>query len=172
VRDALPAPEPGSALSTLVVGVGSPFGDDRVGWEVVQALEAPLQDAPDLRARVRTLACDRPGAGLVGLLGAAAHVIIVDAVRDAGLAPGTMGWLDAVAGQAASTSTHAFGVAEALALAEALGQSPARVEILAIAGEQFAAGAMSEAVRAAVPVAAGMVVARLQKDLRVAAGRR
>jgi hydrogenase maturation protease len=48
-------------------------------------------------------------------------------------------------------STHALGVAEAIELARALGRLPARLEVYAIEGARFTAGAgLSPAVEQAV----------------------
>jgi hydrogenase maturation protease len=154
-------PDEISGLGTLVVGIGSPYGDDRVGWEVVAALDAALRLDPPLEP-VRTCACDRPGAGLVGLLRGAQRVIVVDAARVPGCAPGGLRWLqppEVAAGTAASS--HGFGVGQALALAQALGELPRDVNLLAIVGERFDGDALTEAVRAAVPCAVRAIRALL-----------
>jgi len=64
-------------------------------------------------------------------------------------------------------SSHAIGVAEALALASALGVRPARVRIVGIAVDAEAKGAiLSLAVRAAVATACREVRAELRTLLR------
>ena len=150
-------------MSTLVIGVGSPFGDDRAGWEVVTALEA-LRSAAAPWPGVETWICDRPGASLVHLLAGVDHLVIVDAARAPGWPSGTIRWLDPReidAGHA--TSSHGFGLAETLALADALGDTPSRVEVLAIAAAQFDGEVLSDAVRAAVPGAAREILVRIGK---------
>jgi hydrogenase maturation protease len=139
-----------------VIGVGSPFGDDRVGWEVATALEA----AP--RPGVDTRACDRPGAALVALLAGVGHAVIVDAARAEGVPPGSLRWLDEHELEAGhAVSSHGFGLGPALALARALGDAPRHVDVLAIAGARFEGDQLSPAVRAAVPLAARAVLARI-----------
>ena len=146
-------------MSALVIGVGSPFGDDRVGWEVVAAVRMALRSAP---APVRTLACDRPGAALLEALEGVKHAVIVDAARAGDCPPGSLRWLDGrgLEGERAASS-HGFGLAEALALARALGDAPRRVDVLAIAAVRFEGDALSEPVRAAVPLAARAVLERI-----------
>lgn len=129
----------------VVLGVGSPFGGDRVGWRVVERLVAEGED------RVRLEALDRPGPALVTAMAGAAFAVIVDAVRPAP-APGTVHRLTDLGDLPARSpaSSHGFGVAEALALGRRLGQLPPWVVIGVEAGPQALPGevALGEAVRA------------------------
>lgn len=148
-------------MTTLVVGVGSPHGDDRVGWEVVAALDAGLQLEP-LPGAVRTHLSDRPGAGLVALLRGVQRVILVDAARVQGEPAGALLWMRPEQVHAsAAASSHGFGVGQALALAQVLGELPREIQVLAIAGERFAGDQLSEPVRAAVPSAVRAIRASL-----------
>ncbi|MEW6612442.1 MAG: hydrogenase maturation protease [Pseudomonadota bacterium] len=132
-----------------VLGIGSPWGDDRIGWLAAEALRPMVTDAA---VEIRVL--DRPGATLVAHLGDAEAVLLLDAVQGGG----TPGRLHRVAGPAiaacarAPLATHGFGVAEALALAAALGHLPRRLCLLGveIAASQPAA-APSAPVLAALP---------------------
>jgi hydrogenase maturation protease len=67
----------------------------------------------------------------------------VDATRS-GTPPGTLHRFDVAAQSLPATllcySTHAFGVAEAIELARALGQLPARFIVYGIEGKNFVAG--------------------------------
>jgi hydrogenase maturation protease len=146
-------------VTTLVVGVGSPFGDDRAGWEVVAALDAALRQRPALPVAVRTCTLDRPGAALVEALQGVQHAVIVDAAHESTAAPGTFGWLDQRCIETEHpASSHGFGLGEALALTRALGALPARVDVLAICGARFEGDALSEPVRAAVPTAVQAII--------------
>jgi len=109
--------------------VGSPEGDDAVGLAVAGALAR----GPALPEDVRVLALERPGLDLLDALRSADFALIVDALRDGG-AIGSIRRLvpTALARAARAPSSHSLGVAEALALGEALGALPPRVEILGI----------------------------------------
>jgi hydrogenase maturation protease len=140
------------------VGVGSPFGDDRVGWDVVEALQRQDWWRALAGRRLSACLCDRPGAALAGLLRGVGWAIIVDAAHATDLPPGTLRWLrpDQLSPQRAPSS-HGFGVAEALALAHALGELPRRVDLLTVAAERFSGAQPSVAVRSAVPQAVGAI---------------
>ncbi|KPV39666.1 hypothetical protein AN478_11135 [Thiohalorhabdus denitrificans] len=109
-------------MSIAVLGIGSPFGGDRVGWAVVEALR------PEAEARwpaVRLTALDRPGPGLLPHLEGVGYAVLVDAVRS-GAPPGTLHRFRGLDGLPAADplSSHGFGLAEALALAERVGVLP------------------------------------------------
>ncbi len=144
----------------LVIGLGSPHGDDRAGWAIVDRLEAQ----GDTRAR---RVCD--GVELLAALEGQDDVVIVDASAPVDT-PGRVRvfvWpCPELAGMRA-WSTHGLGLVDALRLAEALGQLPKRTTIVAIEGETARAGApLSEAVARTVSdladqhVAAGKIESR------------
>ncbi|MFA5531421.1 MAG: hydrogenase maturation protease [Thiohalomonadaceae bacterium] len=116
-------------MKALVLGVGSPFGADRIGWLAVDALTPHLHGVADLQAS------DRPGARLLALMRGYECAVIIDALQ--GAAPGSVHCLrrDQLAASSLQ-AVHSFGVADALALGEALGELPARVVLIGIgAGE-------------------------------------
>jgi hydrogenase maturation protease len=152
-------------MSTRVIGVGSPFGDDRAGWEVVAALEAALGSAAVSPLRVDIRACDRPGAALVHMLAGVEHAVFIDVALSAGSPAGSVRWIGEREIEARrAVSSHGFGLAEALALARALGEAPPRVSVLAISAARLAGDALSDPVREAVPVAVREVLARICGD--------
>jgi hydrogenase maturation protease len=117
-----------------------------VGFEVVRLLSAePLPND------VQLLACDRPGLDLVEALVEVDAAVIVDAVRS-GASPGAVWELSTrELSRAPTASSHAFGVAHALALSAVLGRRPRRVRIVAIELETAEGCGLSPAVRAALP---------------------
>lgn len=130
-----------------IIGLGSPFGDDRIGWAAAEALGSRAGTEAEI------LLLDRPGAGLVHALAGAAAVLLVDGVRN-GAPPGTLHRL-AVADllqAAGSPSSHHFGVADALGLAAALGQLPAALLVAGIAiGEVDVGAGLSPALERRLP---------------------
>jgi hydrogenase maturation protease len=130
--------------------VGNAFrGDDAAGLEVAKLLEGTLPDGAELLRRE-----GEPTALMDAWQGADA-VWLVDAVHSGGRT-GTVHRLDAGEHELPSglfrASTHAFGLAEAVELARALGRLPARTVVLGIEGARFEAGVeLSPEVAAAVP---------------------
>lgn len=119
------------AQSVLVVGVGSPFGDDALAWDLVDALQA--RDFRALGQSTRYLRGDRPGPGLLDMLKGGRRVFLVDAMQ-AGLSPGKVRLLnrEELLDNARPISSHALGVAEVLKLGEALGALPEELWLLGI----------------------------------------
>ncbi len=133
----------------IIIGVGNPFRrDDAAGVAVARRLRGTLPAGGRILEREGDLA------SLLEAWGAADEVVIIDAMSS-GATPGTIRRFDAQARRLpagfARGSTHAFGVAEALDLARALGRLPARVVVYGIEGRDFAAGeGLSPEVAAAV----------------------
>ena len=154
VLDALPdAAHDAPLRRTTILGVGSPYGDDRAGWLVIERL-----DAAGAQPGVTTLALDRPGAALLEHLRDVDRAIVIDALRS-GAAPGTIQRLDTADLYAqAQLSTHEIGVAQALALGARLGRLPSEVIVFGIEADPEATGA---GVSAAVQRAAATLAAQL-----------
>ena len=133
-----------------VLGVGSPNGDDAVGWLAVEAFRESQRQRDE--AGIETVVLDRPGAALLSHLAGANAVIVVDAVLG-NAPPGTVEQLEAgdLLGGSASVSTHRFGLASALELGRVLDLLPPRLVVLGVHVARPRAGAdLSPQVRAAV----------------------
>lgn len=93
--------------------------------------------------RLDGLAHEGDAVALLDAWAGAAHAIVVDAATS-GAPPGTIHRFDAAArplpARALRSSTHAFGVADAVELARALGRLPDRLELYAIEGDDFSLG--------------------------------
>jgi len=137
----------------VIIGVGNPDrGDDGVGAAVVRALSGRLPEAVDTRVR---------SGDMLGLIEDWAHaeaVICIDAAASLG-SPGRIHRVDVDEGElppeAGLASSHAFGLAEAIALSRALGSRPRRMIVYAVEGDEFEVGAplgvlVAEAVEAVV----------------------
>ncbi len=121
-----------------IVGVGSPFGDDRAGWLPARFLEQYLEKRyPGLVQRCDLL--DRPGTALLDYLKPDNGVILLlDAVvAQCGLAAVSTYSVEDLA-EAQGISSHGFGVAETLALGDTLGILHPEIYLLGLAGKKQA----------------------------------
>ncbi|MCC6208626.1 MAG: hydrogenase maturation protease [Gammaproteobacteria bacterium] len=112
-----------------VIGVGSPFGADRIGWDVV----AELSRWDELPAGMILSCCARPDRELIESLAEPGLLILIDAMHS-GRSSGTVCCFTAaevISGEDL-ISTHSFGIKSALRLAEALGSLKAEVWICGI----------------------------------------
>lgn len=144
----------------LVVGLGNPArGDDGVGERVARRLGPLVPAGVDVMHRagdVMALIEDWAGYGAL---------VVVDASAPDGN-PGRVRRFDlseeALSPAVGVASSHAFGLAEAVAMARALGLAPELIIVYAIEGADFDSGApLSAAVAAAVD---GVVAAVLEES--------
>ena len=105
-------------MRVRVIGVGSAFGDDAVGLAVAELLaRRPLP------AQITVARCERPMPDLLDALDEVEGIVLVDATRS-GAPIGSVRHLRAEeVTRAKATSSHGFGVASALLLAQTLGRS-------------------------------------------------
>jgi len=117
-----------------IIGLGSPHGDDRIGWELVRLLEAeaPVDDSLQLHA------CATVGGDLLEFWKDAELAIIVDAMRSEA-PPGTLqrfelhprNELSAMA-TVQTVSSHGLDLPELIELAEALDRLPRRLVLIGV----------------------------------------
>ena len=122
----------------LVIGVGNAYRrDDAAGLVMARRLWEAA------RAEVTLWEAGGEGTALMDAWEGAEAVILIDAVRS-GAPAGTIHRLDARIETLPAAwfrySTHAFSVAEAIALARALNRLPPRLIVFAVEGEHFDAG--------------------------------
>jgi len=149
------------AQPILIIGIGNAYRrDDGVGLAVARALrEKRLPDG------VRVMEHGGEGASLIEAWRGAEAVILIDAASS-GAAPGAILRFDAAARPLprhllAASTTHAFGVAEAVELARALGRLPSRLLFYGVEGRDFGAGV---GLSAEVAVAANEVAERVARE--------
>ena len=116
-------------IALRILGIGSPSGDDQAGWLTVDALLAAGVQSTEIDIQK----LDRPGAHLVGLLGDADRVILIDAMQS----DGAVGRIEHFAREdwpayRHGLSSHGLGVLDALALARELGSLPRRIDLYGI----------------------------------------
>lgn len=142
-----------------VVGLGSPFGDDQVGWRVADALER----GPD-RACVWVLRLDRPGPALLDAIAGRAEAILVDAAAT-GSSPGTVHRLDTedILTAPPVASSHGLGLAHALRLGRALGILPPRLTLFLVSIDPHLAEEPDTRLSPSVQAAVEPLVARIRR---------
>ena len=104
-----------------IIGIGSPFGQDQLGWHVLDQLRNDMTEETNTY-EIRFIQSDRPGLRLLELIKDTDTAILVDAIDN----KNRMGQIlkldraDLLTNENA-LSSHALGVSEALSLGGALG---------------------------------------------------
>lgn len=116
-----------------IIGVGSPVGEDDVGWRVIEVLSNASWLQPLIGKGLELVALDRPGASLLEHMAGIPQVIIIDAMVS-GRKPGTFVRFEwPFATEAAGLwSCHGFGVGETLRLGQVLGALPGKLWVWGI----------------------------------------
>jgi len=146
--------------NTLVIGLGSDLrGDDSVGLVIARRLHGLDQPGTKVIEHLGD------GLSLITVWQDADVVIVVDAAKS-GAAPGTIHRFDALLAplqiQLSNTTSHAFGLEEAIELARQLNQLPRSLVIYGIEGESFDLGTE---LSAEVKQAAEEVVTQLLQEI-------
>ena len=126
-------------MSVLIIGIGNAYrGDDGAGLRVAALLRERAGDWLNI------IEASGEGTALIEAWQGADAVVLIDAAQS-GAPAGTIHRLIVNAGelpqQLLNTSTHTFGVMEAIELARALKRLPPRVMVYAIEGRCFDMGA-------------------------------
>src|SRR5690554_5464460 len=111
-----------------VIGIGSPFGDDCVGWAVTEQLEQH-----SLPADIELVTLDRPGPDLINWLEQDIKTVLIDAMQTTAFPAGH--WMPLDIDQLDSSedlSSHRFGLAPTLKLAQALGCLPDKLKLIGV----------------------------------------
>jgi hydrogenase maturation protease len=133
-------------MRTLVAGVGSCNGDDRVAWTLLEQLAVALP-------AVKMVPLADP-TKLIDHLDGWERLLVVDATRTGGAPAGVLrfAWPDPMIENRPGRSSHGIGLGAVLAIAERLGRLPPQVVVFGIEGEVWDASAdLSPAVAAALP---------------------
>lgn len=146
----------------VVIGVGNSVrGDDAVGLVVAEHLRERAVDG------VSILESEQEPTRLLDAWAGADVAVVVDAAAS-GAPPGTIHRFDAsregLPAQVFRSSTHAFGVGDAVELGRALGRLPAKVVVYGVEGDCFDTGAaLTGAARSAVEAVTKSILADLEE---------
>ena len=114
-----------------IIGIGSPFGQDQLGWQVIELLETLF--TPTDKQHIQLIKTDRPGIRLLELLKNTDSAILIDAINDS-QKTGQILELNRsqLLLQSKPFSSHALGVSEALRLGNALGELPRMLRLFGL----------------------------------------
>ncbi len=157
-----------SIIGIRIIGIGSPFGDDRIGWEAIEAIDESGMLDRFPAGVVAAYRCGQPATDLLPLLSGAGAALLIDGTRS-GAPPGTLRKVDAgeLRADAGNISSHGLGVPESLALARTLGMLPATTVIYGIeTGSIGTQPEISPEVRAAIPALLRAIAADLHRLVR------
>jgi hydrogenase maturation protease len=144
----------------LVIGLGSPHGDDAAGWRVVERL------AEYYLPQLKLLALREPTQMLTHFANCC-RAWIIDASRGTGTvgAITRMEWPADCNTNSVTASSHGWGVAETLRLAAKIERLPRCVILYAIEIGQTSPGSMMTAsVAAAIPEVVGRILQEIKCD--------
>lgn len=153
-------------MAIKIVGVGNPFRrDDCAG--IVAARILKTRNLIDLEI----VESNAEPATLMTVWSGVDTVIVLDAAAPAGR-PGHISRVvvgqDVLPAESPLSSTHAFGLAKAIELAEVLGELPPTMIIFAIEGADFDHGeGLSESVQKALPTFVDQVVGEVANLARM-----
>ena len=116
--------------NTLVIGIGSPFGADQLGWQIIEQLE--YRRSSLFNNDIQLEACDRPGTLLLEFFSKTDTAIVIDAI-EGGLA-GNIRIVDKaqLIETQALQSSHQLGVAETITLGAQLKLLPNKLVLIGI----------------------------------------
>lgn len=116
-----------------IIGIGSPFGEDQIGWQAVDGLAKTDIQAQFASGLISILSSDRPGAKLLEHMHGAKMAILIDAMQ-AGLRPGSIKRVDEheIETDEVLLSSHGYGIGSAIKLGRALDSLPDKIVIYGI----------------------------------------
>lgn len=155
-------------MTTLLIGLGNPIlGDDGVGWQVVQAVEAALPPGSGVEVDYLSLG----GLSLMERLVGYRRAIIVDSIQTGAGEVGQVHVfnLDALPDQSAghTTAAHDTSLQTALALGRRMGASlPQEVVVVGVEARRVYdfSEELSDQIAAAIPAARAAVFSLLAAD--------
>ena len=108
-----------------IIGIGSPFGADQLGWEVIKHLKNKLNDKYLIENNHVLLSLDRPGTSLLEHMEGADKIVLIDALTGT-KKPGQVLRLtaDDIDNTTPVISSHNMGLRETLMLGKSLNSLP------------------------------------------------
>ncbi len=153
----------GKSIHTLirVIGVGNIYrGDDAVG--ILAARQLAEMRLPGVEVIERS----GEGTALMDALVGWENIYLIDAMQT-GAPPGEIlrfeAQDEALPTQFSATSTHAFGVAEAIEMTRLLGELPSKLVVYGVEGQNYAAG---NSITPEVEAALQVLISKISQELK------
>ena len=125
---------------TKIIGIGSPFGSDKTGWQLIEALRLNIPVLNNEQQQFELISLDRPGMQLIEYLKDTDRVIIIDAIKmDNSDKKLIKLYPDNLDSSFELISGHGLGLEESLLLAKQLGPLP-EIVIIGINTSLFSSG--------------------------------
>lgn len=109
-----------------IIGIGSPYGDDQLGWLTVDVLEQQLNPP------VHCLKLDRPGPELLRYFQGTSSVVLVDAILEDSQTTTRELQVDELIAITKLTSSHGFELSKTLALGDTLDLLPQQLRLFGV----------------------------------------
>lgn len=146
-----------------VLGLGSPFDDDQLGWDVVKLLQQCPKLSRFTPSQLHLEYCDRPGMHLLELMRPAKTVFLIDALKT-GAAIGTLHCFqnDEIESIGDTLSTHALGIGEVMKVGGVLQLLPQQIVLYGIEiGDIHCQFTLSEPIKGAIK----QLAVRIENDI-------
>lgn len=123
----------------IVLGIGSPFSDDQVGWLVARYLSASIGDCCSkiIEEKLVVEEVNRPGLNLLRWVESDyTNLVLIDMVRTNENKPGSIYMLKSneILGFSGMLSSHSLGIANSLGLAHVLGIDMSKIIFWGVEG--------------------------------------
>lgn len=124
-----------------ILGIGSPFGDDQIGWQIIKILKQRNSIQRYIPQFLAIESYDRPGVRLLELMRGAKTIFLIDAIVT-GNATGTFYRFqnEEIEECKCLLSTHDIGVAQTLQLGRVLNQLPNNIIFYGIEIDKISSG--------------------------------
>lgn len=120
-------------MQVRVIGIGSPFGDDRIGWQVASILQQQKDIQRFIPDQLHIECSDRPGINLLHLLQGGEIVFLIDAVKMGGVIGAIYRFENKeIETVETSLSSHGFGVGQTLELGRLLTKLPETIILFGV----------------------------------------
>jgi len=117
--------------SIAIVGIGSPYGSDQTGWQLVETLKREQELQSFTNGSLNFIKCEHPGLMLLDSLSGIDYAILIDALE--GGQKGNIIQLDKQEIlENLRLSTHSLGVKEVLLLGSRLGSLPQDLDLIGV----------------------------------------